>query len=340
MKKQLFFNFVAFIIFSSAVNNLNAALKIIDAGDTLIFDLTHARVVEGLVQVPVSIMSNDPVQSFDFAFRLDETKLAYHSLISHKSNVFPSANYDIGDSTLRGTAFSVQDIDNNTPLISIRFSLLSGHLNISDLYRIKAWLNGINCSIKLIGNLCAGETVLLAPREENAINWLWSNGATSSSILVNAQGTYSCRTYIAGGGFIVSPKYQLIVRPLPVVTVFEESPTTFCEGDSALLTANSSPGNTFLWTNGAVTQSTYVHEQGEYYVNVTDTNGCSAVSDPVLTTVLPAPDASLATNGLTTFCEGDSVVLSSVPVPGNTYLWSTGSSSGTVIINPFCVKNT
>ncbi|MBK7964929.1 MAG: hypothetical protein IPK10_06345 [Bacteroidetes bacterium] len=44
------------------------------------------------------------------------------------------------------------------------------------------------------------------------------------------------------------------------------SDTVVCPGDSVLLTA--SPGNNYLWSNGATTQSIYVYQAGSYSVSV------------------------------------------------------------------------
>jgi putative intracellular protease/amidase len=56
-------------------------------------------------------------------------------------------------------------------------------------------------------------------------------------------------------------------------------PTTFCAGDSVILTARLSAS--YLWNNNDTTQSITVKSAGTYYVSVTDIFGCTKVSSPV-----------------------------------------------------------
>jgi hypothetical protein len=61
-------------------------------------------------------------------------------------------------------------------------------------------------------------------------------------------------------------------------------PTTFCEGESVVLSV--SPGSSYLWSNGATTQSITVTESGEYYCAITNQSGdCTLITATVLVTV-------------------------------------------------------
>lgn len=83
----------------------------------------------------------------------------------------------------------------------------------------------------------------------------------------------------------------------PTITNFGN--TTFCQGDSVILTA--SPANTFLWTSSDTTQSINVFSSGNYSVTISDGNGCSATSLPI--TVI----ANVAQNGLTILSSNDTL---------------------------------
>lgn len=61
---------------------------------------------------------------------------------------------------------------------------------------------------------------------------------------------------------------------IPIIT--SNGPTTFCLGESITLT--SSIGASYLWSNGATTQSIIVNSSGNYSVQVTNPNGCSRLS--------------------------------------------------------------
>ena len=105
-------------------------------------------------------------------------------------------------------------------------------------------------------------------------------------------------------------------------------PINICAGQSATLTCTT-PGCTYLWSNGQGGQSITVTTSGLYSVSITCPGG-TAVSSTVQVTVNPLPSANVTTLGNTTFCEGGSVQLSAPS--GLTYLWSNGATAQTVTI--------
>ena len=67
----------------------------------------------------------------------------------------------------------------------------------------------------------------------------------------------------------------MTVTPAPNATVTVIGSLTFCTGQSVTLQAQ--PGLTYLWSNGATSQSITVSQSGTYSVTVTS-NGCSVTS--------------------------------------------------------------
>ena len=67
------------------------------------------------------------------------------------------------------------------------------------------------------------------------------------------------------------------------LTITPSGATTFCNGNSVMLTAPS--GNSYSWSNAAITPSITVSTSGSYSVVVTDINGCIATASPVIVTV-------------------------------------------------------
>lgn len=76
------------------------------------------------------------------------------------------------------------------------------------------------------------------------------------------------------------------------VSIMIMGPTTFCEGGSVKLQA--SDASSYLWSNGETTQEITVTTSGDYYVTITNGNGCSANTSeyPVSVTVNPMPTIS------------------------------------------------
>ncbi len=104
-----------------------------------------------------------------------------------------------------------------------------------------------------------------------------------------------------------------------------------CEGDTVILSATS-PGPTYTWTTGSTDASIAITKSDRYSLTITDANGCSAASDPIIALFNSLPDSSvlLVSGDKSVFapdtlivCSGNSVQLIAV-APDNdmSYLWS------------------
>ncbi len=127
-----------------------------------------------------------------------------------------------------------------------------------------------------------------------------------------------------------SRRPKLIVRYFKV-TVAASNGTTFCNGDSSVLQADTGP-YTYQWKkngtniNGATGSSYHAKTSGTYKVILTGSYGCSLTSDPLTITVNPLPSATVTPNGPTTFCAGDSVILQAGSGAGYGYSWRKNNS--------------
>jgi hypothetical protein len=107
---------------------------------------------------------------------------------------------------------------------------------------------------------------------------------------------------------------------LPVAGITAAGPTSFCEGGNVVLTASA--GNSWLWSNGATTQSITAGISGNYSVTVTNASGCSATSSPTVVTLNPNPQVSITASPYTKLFPGLTTILTAnVMVPG-TYLYT------------------
>jgi hypothetical protein len=135
-----------------------------------------------------------------------------------------------------------------------------------------------------------------------------------------------------GDGFqdIAAAKYAAgnvsIILASPIIpTITAGSATTFCSGSSVVLTASA--GSSYLWSNGATTQSITVTTAGSYTVRVTNASGCrSPASAATVVTVIALPTAPISGN--TSFCTGGNTVLTSTATAGSgtisSYQWQVG----------------
>jgi gliding motility-associated-like protein len=167
--------------------------------------------------------------------------------------------------------------------------------------------------------VCPGGTVDLTSSAANA--YMWSNGSNTQTITLNTSGNYSVTITDINGCTATSSNTLFTVLPPPPAPIISASgPVSFCTGDSVILT--SSPAASYLWNNGAITQSITVYGTGSYSVTNITTDGCvTPTSSTTNTTMFPVPAAPVITaSGPLTFCYGNNVVLTSTSASG--YNWS------------------
>lgn len=120
-----------------------------------------------------------------------------------------------------------------------------------------------------------------------------------------------------------------IDNPVLSASVTAGGATTFCTGNTVTLTSSSPSGN--AWSNGASSQAITVTSTGNYFVVVTNGNGCTAASNTIAVTVNPLPSTpTISAGGATTFCSGGSVVLTSSAATGN--VWSNGATTQAITV--------
>jgi gliding motility-associated-like protein len=171
---------------------------------------------------------------------------------------------------------------------------------------------------------CDGGSVTLT--SSAGTSYLWSNGATTASINITTSGNYTVQVTNAGGcQSALSAAANVTVNSIPPTpTITANGPTTFCDGGSVTLT--SSAENNYLWSNSFTSPSINVTISGSYTVQVTNSSGCqsgSSVATIVTVNALPAIP-TITADGPTTFCQGNSVTLTSSA--GTSYLWSSGAT--------------
>lgn len=178
--------------------------------------------------------------------------------------------------------------------------------------------------------LCSGQSVSLT--SSSPTGNVWSNGATSQTIVVNSAGAYSVIVNGANGcssNTSNSVGVQVVSSPT-VPTITASGPTSLCAGGSVTLTSSSSTGNT--WSNGSNASSIIVTQAGNYSVTVASSNGCTSGTSAVTTVSVSNNPATptVTASGPTTICSGGSVVLTSSAATGNT--WSNGSTTQSITV--------
>ena len=167
---------------------------------------------------------------------------------------------------------------------------------------------------------CQGGSVTLTASSVSGLVWS-PGGATTASITVTSSGNYSATATNGNGCSSTSATVPVTVNPLPekpVITVVGSA--TFCQGGSVTLSAPAS--TSYLWSNGATTQSITVSTAGSFTVQVTNVYECQSESSATVTTAVTAP-VTPAFNPVLPLCRNDGAPsLPTTSTNGITGTWS------------------
>lgn len=125
----------------------------------------------------------------------------------------------------------------------------------------------------ITGNIVGGTTVLCPGTPNTTLNatagfatYEWNEGTQAPSLTVSTVGDYSVEVSDGNGCTNISPYVAVQISPDETPTVLTTGETTFCEGGSVTLTSSSA--NSYMWSNGATTQTITVSQSGTYSVEV------------------------------------------------------------------------
>ncbi len=184
---------------------------------------------------------------------------------------------------------------------------------------------------------CQGGSVILTADASNS--YLWSNGATTQTVSATQTNNYTVQVTDNNGCSASSSVTSVNVNPTLVANITAAGATTFCQGGSVLLTANSA--SSYLWSNGAITQTINVTQAGSYSVQLTSGAGCSGSSSITTIVVNPSPNVTLGSiqsplcvNNATVPLSGNPAggVYSGIGVSGSSFDPSV-SGAGTFTVN-------
>lgn len=171
--------------------------------------------------------------------------------------------------------------------------------------------------------------------------YMWSNGATTASIMNLCAGTYAVTVMDGNCTDSASTMIQK-GRVGGNVVVTNATGCGACDG-SMSATGNGGNGGpyTFMWSNGATTSMIDSLCPGTYTVTITDDEGCTFVCAK---TVHGAGSFNVNqtikhdTSCVGTSCSGSITVSPSVgPASNYTYMWNTGAT--TAMISALCAGN-
>ena len=192
----------------------------------------------------------------------------------------------------------------------------------------------LDISYTALQPLCNGESNgsidLTVANATPPLTFSWSNGATTEDLTNVPTGTYVVT--VTDAFDIAAQETIELLQPLVLGTVVGVQGQTIVNGCDGSATANptgGTPGFTYLWSNGQMTQTASNLCAGVYQVTVSDTNGCAVTTSNVINP--PSCDLDVNVTGQAADCNGGSdgsVLATPITVQNNapfTYLWNTGA---------------
>ncbi len=184
-----------------------------------------------------------------------------------------------------------------------------------------------------------GDYDMFSAKFDSELNAVWVQSAGSperdflngialhSDNLVYCTGTFKSNsifgnhTTVSNGieDFFIA-KHGNLTCPTISPQIQKSANTKLCSGESINLSINQNY-ESFLWSNGETKSAISVNQSGEFFVEVTDANGCAGISDTVKVTVFEIPEVELSANGTTNICEGNTVELIATTGTNLTYRW-------------------
>ena len=177
--------------------------------------------------------------------------------------------------------------------------------------------------------ICQGDSVSIQTNYSgNNFSYLWNTGENNASITVTQPGIYGV-VVDNGSGCMGSDSMTLSFHTAPEVDLGIDQ--NICEGDSVLL--NAGDFDQYLWQDGSTNATNYARG-GNFFVQVTDSNGCTA-NDSVLIQNIISPNPNEIIDQ--SICSSGSINLNVSGFDnGNgpfTYLWSNGSNNDGITLN-------
>lgn len=112
----------------------------------------------------------------------------------------------------------------------------------------------------------------------------WSNGESNAFTTTDSTVTLSYTATDGNGCNYYSNSLPVTIYPAPIADLFYTNDVTFCLGESNTI-STWDYFETYSWNNGSTDDSLVVTDNGSFWLEIMDTNGCFAQSDTAVINV-------------------------------------------------------
>lgn len=249
-----------------------------------------------------------------FTFPMGKGVYNYHPVSitapSSTSDDFSAEYYNAGQTYGSGTDGTL------TNLSDCEYWVLNRNAGTSNVSATYGWYNTTCNVIPEMNNMLVAHW--------NGSQWVnLHNGGTTGN---NTVGTVTTGSAVTAYG-----AFALAQCGIATPTISAAPNATICSGTTVTLTASG--GGTYSWSTGSTATAINITPSSTAAYSVTATNayGCTAMGTKTIT-VNPMPSPTVTVSPSLTICSGQNVSL--IASGGDTYSWSTGSTSDTLSVTP------
>ncbi len=207
----------------------------------------------------------------------------------------------------------------------------------SDLVPLQVKINPASLLPNILADsfVCSGATATLIAPYYTGVNYSWTgpNSLTSTQQNISISNFDSTNvgyyTLQLSDAQCVSPVATVFIGLYQFAPAILSSNSPVCEFDSLSISVNSIPNANYQWTGpGGFTSNqqllifnmVQLNQSGLYTLVITE-NGCLGNPNPITVMVNPQPSLPVI-SGITNYCEGDTVQLSTTIQNGVSYSWT------------------
>ncbi len=174
---------------------------------------------------------------------------------------------------------------------------------------------------------CEGEGINITAPFINGATYQWSTGQTTQSIDAAISGAYSVEILLNGCTAVDEIQIEFLENPF----VNLGNDMEMCEGTQMDLSAPYYNGASYLWNTGQTSLNIEVTESGSYSLEI-NWNGC-ITADEIFIEYFQIPVLDLGNDFAQ--CKGEEILLEATYVEGASYVWSTGLTGQSIVINDY-----
>ncbi|MFN5628371.1 MAG: GEVED domain-containing protein [Bacteroidota bacterium] len=231
------------------------------------------------------------------------------------------SSYEWSPSIGLSNAAVANPVASPTATTSYVVNVSNGICSATDTIVVSVQNLNVDASITGLSNtICSGDSLQLNASASGtaSFSWIPSVGLSSPSNAITMASPALTTDYVVtanDGVCFVTDTVTIVVNTAPAANITVNGSTSICEGSSTLLICPlGAPITDYLWSNGAVSNEINVTASGCFNVTITDSNGCTSVSEPTCIIVNPLPQTPVI------ILNGDGSISASIVAPS--YIWN------------------